>query len=142
MAETMISLRRIVALVALARVGPLIVAAARVRLKAMTARMSQAAFAVNTPEGRCARALFLRSALTCSWLCRRRHKHDLRHSFAVNTLLDAYRSGGDVGGRIPLLSTYLGHTEPANTYWYLQAAPELLALAADRLNTRDGQDQR
>lgn len=68
--------------------------------------------------------------------------HDLRHSFAVNTLLDAYRTGGDVGERIPLLSTYLGHTEPANTYWYLHAAPELLALAAERLNTYNTEDER
>lgn len=69
---------------------------------------------------------------------------DLRHSFAVNTLLDAYRSGADVGERLPMLSTYLGHTEPANTYWYLHAAPELLAFAADRLavNTHDTQERR
>lgn len=60
--------------------------------------------------------------------------HDLRHTFAVNTLLEAYHSGGDPAARLPLLSTYLGHTEPANTYWYLHAAPELLALAADRLD--------
>jgi integrase/recombinase XerD len=73
--------------------------------------------------------------------CRPR-MHDLRHSFAVNTLLDAYRRGGDVGGWLPLLSTYLGHTEPANTYWYLHAAPELLALAADRLNAHDARDRR
>lgn len=76
-----------------------------------------------------------------STACRPR-MHDLRHSFAVNTLLDAYRSGGGVDERLPLLSTYLGHTEPANTYWYLHAAPELLALAADRLNTRDAKDWR
>lgn len=60
--------------------------------------------------------------------------HDLRHTFAVNTLLEAYQSGADPAARLPLLSTYLGHTEPANTYWYLHAAPELLALAADRLD--------
>lgn len=59
---------------------------------------------------------------------------DLRHTFAVNTLLEAYQRGGDPAARLPLLSTYLGHTEPANTYWYLHAAPELLALAADRLD--------
>ena len=61
--------------------------------------------------------------------------HDLRHSFAVNTLLDAYRAGADVQARLPLLSTYLGHVDPANTYWYLSAAPELLALAGHRLET-------
>lgn len=76
-----------------------------------------------------------------STACRPR-MHDLRHSFAVNTLLDVYRSGGDVGARLPLLSTYLGHTEPANTYWYLHAAPELMALAADRLNTHGEQARR
>jgi integrase/recombinase XerD len=66
--------------------------------------------------------------------CRPR-PHDLRHTFAVNTLLDWYRDGSDVQARLPLLSTYLGHVEPANTYWYLQAAPELLAQAALRLDT-------
>ena len=59
--------------------------------------------------------------------------HDLRHSFAVKTLLGWYRDGGDVQARLPLLSTYLGHVDPADTYWYLSAAPELLALAAERL---------
>jgi len=59
--------------------------------------------------------------------------HDLRHTFAVRTLLDAYRSGGDVRARLALLSTYLGHADPRDTYWYLSAAPELLAVAAERL---------
>ncbi len=59
--------------------------------------------------------------------------HDLRHTFAVKTLLGWYRDGGDVAARMPLLSTYLGHVDPAATYWYLSAAPELLGLAARRL---------
>ena len=59
--------------------------------------------------------------------------HDLRHTFAVRTVLDAYRAGLDVGARLPILSTYLGHVSPAATYWYLSAAPELLATAGDRL---------
>jgi len=58
--------------------------------------------------------------------------HDLRHTFAVRTLLDWYRAGEDVQAKMPSLSTYLGHREPACTYWYLSAAPELLALAAAR----------
>jgi integrase/recombinase XerD len=58
--------------------------------------------------------------------------HDLRHSFAVRTLLGWYRCEEDVQAKIPALSTYLGHREPASTYWYLSAAPELLALAAAR----------
>jgi integrase len=61
------------------------------------------------------------------------HVHGLRHSFAVQTLLHWYRSGADVQAQLPLLSTWLGHISPASTYWYLQAAPELLALAAQRL---------
>jgi integrase/recombinase XerD len=65
--------------------------------------------------------------------CRPR-PHDLRHTFAVNTLLDWYRDGGDVAARLPLLSTYLGHVAPANTYWYLEATPELLGQAVDRLD--------
>ncbi len=65
--------------------------------------------------------------------------HDLRHSFAVATLLDWYRDGLDVAARMPLLSAYLGHTSPASTYWYLQAAPELLGLAAQRLQRREGE---
>jgi integrase/recombinase XerD len=71
-----------------------------------------------------------------STVCRPR-PHDLRHAFAVNTLLDAYRhdagDGEHIQARIALLCTYLGHVNPGSTYWYLQAAPELLALAADRL---------
>jgi hypothetical protein len=49
------------------------------------------------------------------------------------TLLDWYRDGGDVQARLPLLSTWLGHVDPKSTYWYVQAVPQLLALAADRL---------
>ena len=59
--------------------------------------------------------------------------HDLRHSFCVATMLGWYRAGVDVHAHLPLLSTYLGHAGPVSTYWYLQAAPELLELAADRL---------
>ena len=62
--------------------------------------------------------------------------HDLRHTFAVRTLLSWYRTGEDVQAKLPSLSTYLGHREPASTYWYLSAAPELLSLAAERQNTR------
>jgi len=60
--------------------------------------------------------------------------HDFRHAFAVHTLLDWHHAGEDVDRRMPLLSTYLGHTQPVSTYWYLQAAPELLAIIAQRLD--------
>jgi integrase len=59
--------------------------------------------------------------------------HGLRHTFAVRTLLDWYGDGGDVTARMPTLSTYLGHADPAATYWYLTGTPELLGLAAARL---------
>jgi integrase len=59
--------------------------------------------------------------------------HDLRHRFAVCTMLDAYRQGQAVEARLPLLSTYLGHVDPKHTYWYLSATPELLQLAGERL---------
>jgi integrase/recombinase XerD len=62
--------------------------------------------------------------------------HGLRHTFAVKTLLGWYRDGQDVQARMPALSTYLGHAGPAATYWYLSATPELLALAAGRLEAR------
>ena len=62
--------------------------------------------------------------------------HDLRHSFAVATVLDWYRAGEDVQALLPRLSTYLGHVSPKSTYWYLSASPELMALVAKRLEPR------
>ncbi len=59
--------------------------------------------------------------------------HDLRHAFAVRTLLDWQQVGEDIDRRMPLLSTYLGHVDPASTYWYLEAVPELLELISRRL---------
>jgi integrase/recombinase XerD len=64
---------------------------------------------------------------------RRPRPHDLRHSFAVRTLIGWYRAGVNVDARMPLLSTYLGHSNPENTFWYLSAVPELLILASERL---------
>jgi integrase len=80
-----------------------------------------------------------RAGLTArSGNCRPR-PHDLRHSFAVATLLDWCRDGAEITARMPLLSAYLGHTAPAHTYWYLHAAPELLAEAARRLGPGSGE---
>jgi integrase/recombinase XerD len=59
--------------------------------------------------------------------------HDLRHTMAVRTLLDWYHAGEDVDRRMPLLSTFLGHADPASTFWYLEAVPELMALIRNRL---------
>jgi integrase len=65
--------------------------------------------------------------------------HDLRHRFAVNTLIGWHRGGENVDARLPALSTYLGHRDPRSTYWYLSAAPELLALAARRIETGEAE---
>ena len=59
--------------------------------------------------------------------------HDLRHSYAVRSMLDAYAAGEDGQARLTLLSTWLGHVHPASTYWYLSASPELMAVAGHRL---------
>jgi integrase len=59
--------------------------------------------------------------------------HDLRHSFAVRAMLDAYAAGEDGQTRLTLLSTWLGHVHPASTYWYLSASPELMTAAGKRL---------
>lgn len=59
--------------------------------------------------------------------------HDLRHAFAVHTLLGWLSTGEDIDSKMPVLSTYLGHVDPASTYWYLEAVPELLELVSRRL---------
>lgn len=79
------------------------------------------------------RGLARRAGLAGAGGSRPPRAHDLRHSFAVATLRDWYQADLDVAARLPLLSAYLGHVSPASTYWYLQATPELLALAAARL---------
>lgn len=58
---------------------------------------------------------------------------DLRHTFATEQLIAWYRAGLDVNRLLPQLSTYLGHGSPSETYWYIQAVPQLLALASERL---------
>lgn len=59
--------------------------------------------------------------------------HDLRHRFAVRTLLLWYRSDIDAERHLPQLATYLGHAHVNDTYWYLTAVPELLRCASLRL---------
>jgi len=59
--------------------------------------------------------------------------HDMRHTFATAHMAAAYRTGADPQRTLTLLATWLGHTSAAHTYWYLSATPELMALAADRL---------
>lgn len=58
--------------------------------------------------------------------------HDLRHTFAVRTIIGWYRKGLDPDREMIKLSTYLGHAKPEHTYWYIEAVPELLQLASNR----------
>jgi integrase len=58
--------------------------------------------------------------------------HDLRHTFACRRLLSWYRQGKNVHNLVTALSTYLGHGKVSDTYWYLTATPELLAIAGGR----------
>ncbi len=64
--------------------------------------------------------------------------HDLRHRFATETLLRWSSSGVEIEREMLTLSTYLGHSNIADTYWYLSAHPELLKHAALRLERRWG----
>jgi integrase len=61
--------------------------------------------------------------------------HDVRHSFAVHTLIDWYRAGEDVDHRLPELSSYLGHRSPASTYWYLRPCRSLWSSSRHALRT-------
>ena len=66
-------------------------------------------------------------------LGRRARLHDIRHSYVLRMLVGWYRDGGDIEARLPLLSMVLGHVHPADTFWYFEGTPELLALACERL---------
>ena len=59
--------------------------------------------------------------------------HDLRHTFACNHLLRAYKENRNIDDAIYMLSIYLGHTVIAGTYWYLSATPELLEQCVKRV---------
>lgn len=58
---------------------------------------------------------------------------DMRHTFATRRLIEWYRAGADVEREMPKLATYLGHSATSHTYWYIEAVPELLQLATERL---------
>ena len=61
--------------------------------------------------------------------------HNLRHAFAIASLLDCCSTGADAAVMLPRLATYLGHSDPKHTFWYLSAAPELMALAGQKLES-------
>ena len=66
--------------------------------------------------------------------------YDLRHTFACNTLKRWHETGDDVNWKLYLLSTYMGHVKPEDTYWYLSATPELLGIAARKFQVSVGGD--
>lgn len=82
-------------------------------------------------------AAFRHVAATCDLApqrgARQPRLHDFRHTLAVDSLVDAHRQGLDVDARIAVLSTFLGHKDPLNTYWYLTASPELMFAVSDRM---------
>ena len=82
-------------------------------------------------------AAFRSLVATCDLAAQRRARrprlHDFRHTLAVDALVDAHRRGLDVDAHIAVLSTFLGHKDPLNTYWYLTASPELMSAVSDRM---------
>ena len=82
------------------------------------------------------RAIGLRPPATKNRSGRGPRLQDFRHCFATRRLINWYRAGLDVERELPKLATYLGHVDAVHTYWYIQAVPELLQLAAHRLDGR------
>lgn len=74
------------------------------------------------------------------WNRRPPRLYDIRHSFACHTILRWLENGEDVNQKIYLLSVYMGHVKPADTYWYLTSTPELLASACERFECRCGKE--
>jgi len=60
--------------------------------------------------------------------------HDLRHTFAVHTLIRWYREGADLGAKLPVLAAYLGHGSIAGTQHYLHLTAELYPQVMERVN--------
>ncbi|MFM0101198.1 tyrosine-type recombinase/integrase [Paraburkholderia nemoris] len=58
--------------------------------------------------------------------------HDLRHSFICRRLIGWYQEGINVDNSMLVLSTYVGHTQVTDTFWYVTGIPELMAIAGDR----------
>jgi len=81
------------------------------------------------------RELLVAASITAPVGWRQPRLYDFRHRFAVNTLVDWHRRGVDVQRQLPVLSAYLGHLVPGNTYWYFEAAPELLGVVGGRMSS-------
>jgi integrase len=68
--------------------------------------------------------------------------HDFRHTFAVRRLLKWYEEGANLDQKMLALSTYLGHAQVTDTYWYLSAVPELLAIVSEKFENFATQERR
>ena len=66
--------------------------------------------------------------------------YDFRHTFACNTILRWNEQRIDVNEKLHILSTYLGHVKPADTFWYLSATPELLKVSCSKYEEQFGGD--
>ncbi|HEY6424426.1 MAG TPA: tyrosine-type recombinase/integrase [Pseudonocardiaceae bacterium] len=95
----------------------------------------------NTAHG-AFRRLLTQCVITAQPGARPARLHDFRHTLAVDTLVDAHRKGLDVDARLAVLSTFLGHVDVLNTYWYLTASPELMTVVSDRMATALGRSSR
>lgn len=93
------------------------------------------ACAVRRTFAKLCRIVGLRHRLEGRRIGRGPRLQDFRHSFATCRLIEWYRAGLDVDRLMPRLATYLGHVSTTETYWYIQAVPELLRLATERLET-------
>jgi integrase/recombinase XerD len=82
------------------------------------------------------RGVFVRLAADLGIVARGGHRsiriHDLRHSFICRRLMLWQASGADIGNAMMALATYVGHINVGDTYWYMQAVPELMATAGNR----------
>lgn len=58
--------------------------------------------------------------------------YDFRHTFATRTIRKWLEQNEDVNAKLFLLSTYMGHNHPEDTFWYLSSTPELMELSSNK----------
>jgi len=95
-------------------------------------------YAARRTFAKVSRAIGLRAAAGGRRIGRGPRLQDMRHTFATRKLIDWYRAGLDVERELPKLTTYLGHVDVSHTYWYIQAVPELLHFATERMSQQGG----
>ena len=68
--------------------------------------------------------------------------YDFRHTFATRTIMKWLEQSEDVNAKLYLLSTYMGHNHPEDTFWYLSSTPELMALSSNKYEYMFGGESR